>query len=333
VQARLAPDNAILMLDQAPGELLSWKITARDVDVQRTPCTESQTRQLIARHRRAIAGGQRRDPASATLFDCVLAPWSSSLDATAVVAVVPDGAWHRVAWPALWDRSTGRELIHRMFTVVAPSASIAASGAARPGASVESAALVVSVAAGGSSRAPLPAARAEARAVAALYPGSRLIEGADATPAHVAREALHARVIHVSSHASDVPAYPLLSHLVLSGEPPNGDALYARDVARLDLARTDLVVLAACGTAGERAVRGEGSVGMAWSFLVAGAARVIATLDDVEDRAASEVFVDIHRRLAAGIPAVESVGRVQRELAAAGAPPRVWATVTVVGAL
>ena len=121
-----------------------------------------------------------------------------------------------------------------------------------------------------------------------------------------------------------------MSHLVLAGADPS---LFARDIAAMDLSKTEAVVLAACATAGERSVRGEGSVGVAWGFLTAGARRVIATLDEVDDTAIGDVFVAVHRHLAEGRSAVDAVGRVQRELATRGDSPRTWAMLTVVGAL
>jgi len=329
VRSRLQKDQALLLLQQFPEELVTWLIRRGDVEVRRTPCRESDVSAHVARHRRSIAAGERRDAASAALFDCVIGPWWTDLHGTSTLAIVPDAVWQRVAWPALWERTSGRELITEVDSVVASSASVAVA-AGSTGTATASGVLVVSSTSGDDEHAPLPGAREEARAIARLHQDVRVIEGVSATPETFKAEAVTARVIHVASHAVDTPAYPLLSHLVLAGAEPS---LFARDIARLDLSHTKVVVLAACATAGRRSIRGEGSVGVAWSFLTAGAPRVIATLDEVDDQASSRLFVEIHRELARGASPVEAVGRVQRAMAARAESPRVWAGVTVIGAL
>jgi len=235
-----------------------------------------------------------------------------------------------VAWAALWDAQSNTELVFGAGIVIAPSASVALLARQPIGTPIDSV-LVIAAPATGVER-ELPGARAESRAIAGLYPASRLIERAEATPARLIQGAATADVVHVSSHAVDVSGYPQLSYLLLSGDGDLGK-LFVRDLARVDLSRTRLVVLAACSTAGRTAVRGEGSVGVAWGFLTAGVRQVIATLQEIEDGPAQELFSSIHRRIAAGETPARALQMTQRELAAAGESPRLWAAVTLLGAL
>ncbi len=62
-----------------------------------------------------------------------------------------------------------------------------------------------------------------------------------------------------------------------------------RDVYELDL-NADLVVLSACQTALGKDVRGEGLIGLTRGFMHAGAARVVASLWSVQDRATAELM-------------------------------------------
>jgi CHAT domain-containing protein len=330
VRARLADDQAILLLQQFPEELLTWYIRRDSVEVRPAACPEASVVAHIAGHRRAIAAGRGRDAASAALFECAIRPWTANLPSLTSLAVVPDAPWHRVAWPALWDRASGSDLIAGVDVVVAPSASLAVAGGRTIAATPHAGVLVVSATLGGDDLAPLPDAREEARAIARLHPGAHLIEGEAATPDAFTAALSNVQVIHVASHAKDMAAYPLLSHLVLGGPQR---PLFARDIARLDLSHTTLVVLAACATAGQSSVRGEGSVGVAWSFLTAGTPRVIATLDEIADRSSSRLFIAIHGELARGATPAQAVGRVQRDFAARAESVRVWAAVTVLGAL
>ena len=86
-------------------------------------------------------------------------------------------------------------------------------------------------------------------------------------------------------------------------------------------------------TAGQRTVRGEGSVGIAWGFLTAGTRHVIGTLQDIEDGPAGALFISVHRGIAAGQTPSRALQETQRKLAASGESPRVWATVAMFGAL
>jgi CHAT domain-containing protein len=98
------------------------------------------------------------------------------------------------------------------------------------------------------------------------------------------------RMIHFATHGLIDSRRPELSTLVLSlvnerGEPQNG-FLRLHDIYNLEL-RADLVVLSACQTALGQEIRGEGLVGLTRGFMYAGAARVLASLWSVDDRATS----------------------------------------------
>jgi CHAT domain-containing protein/tetratricopeptide (TPR) repeat protein len=330
VRRRLRSDEAVLLLDQSSSGLVTWWITPGSVRTAAVPAPLPRVEALVASHRRAIDRGERRSAASAELFDLAIRGWWPELRNVATVAVIPDGAWSRVAWSALWDPSSQTELVSGAAIVVAPSASMALSARWDPG--VPARRTIVVSAADGVNGAPLPAARREAKEISSLYHGARLLEKEEATPANVLRELSGADVVHVASHSVDVPGYPELSHLVLTGGPTAG-RLLVRDIASRHLSKTRLVVLAGCSTAGRRTVRGEGTVGVAWGFLTAGARQVIGTLQDIEDGPAGALFVSVHRGIAAGQTPSRALHETQRQLAASGESPRVWATVAMFGAL
>jgi CHAT domain-containing protein len=247
------------------------------------------------------------------------------------LAVIPDAAWSQVAWPVLWDRASGVNLVERTAVMIAPSAAVALRDRAAPSRRPGERVLVLS-APRTEGRRDLPSARLEAREIAALYRRNELLEGAAATPDALLDRAPHVDILHVAGHAMDVPSYPRLSHLLLWGEGEEA-RLFAHEIASTDLSRIQLVVLAACATAGRATVRGEGTVGVAWGFLTAGARRVVATLQEIEDGPARELFTGMHRRIAAGMRPMQALHAVQREMAAAGESPRVWAAVTVIGTM
>ena len=70
--------------------------------------------------------------------------------------------------------------------------------------------------------------------------------------------------------------------------------LRLNDIYNLHL-EADLVVLSACRTALGKEIRGEGLVGLTRGFMYAGAARVLASLWSVEDRATADLMSDFYR--------------------------------------
>ncbi|MFP5285460.1 MAG: CHAT domain-containing protein, partial [Thermoanaerobaculia bacterium] len=104
----------------------------------------------------------------------------------------------------------------------------------------------------------------------------------------------------------------LLSSYDRRGRPRSG-WLTAKEVRELDL-ETDVVVLSACRTGLGRQVRGEGLVGLSYSFLAAGASSVVASLWNVDDRATAALMGRFHRELLGGRPPAEALRAAQLHL-------------------
>jgi CHAT domain-containing protein/tetratricopeptide (TPR) repeat protein len=108
------------------------------------------------------------------------------------------------------------------------------------------------------------------------------------------------RMVHFATHTLLNDEHPDLSGVVLSlvdqsGNPQNG-FLRLHDIYSLRL-RADLVVLSACRTALGQEIKGEGLIGLTRAFLYAGAPRVVATLWDIDDRAAAEMMKRFYERM------------------------------------
>jgi len=101
------------------------------------------------------------------------------------------------------------------------------------------------------------------------------------------------RIVHFATHGVLDSRNPALSGIVLSlvdrrGKPVDG-FLRLWDIYNLRLP-IDLVVLSACQTALGKEIRGEGLVGLTRGFMYAGAARVVASLWQVDDVATAELM-------------------------------------------
>jgi tetratricopeptide (TPR) repeat protein len=108
------------------------------------------------------------------------------------------------------------------------------------------------------------------------------------------------RIVHFATHGLLNSEHPELSGVVLSlvderGQPQDG-FLRLHEIFNLRLP-AELVVLSACQTGLGKEVKGEGLVGLTRGFMYAGAARVVASLWQVNDAATAELMKRFYRRM------------------------------------
>jgi CHAT domain-containing protein/Tfp pilus assembly protein PilF len=108
------------------------------------------------------------------------------------------------------------------------------------------------------------------------------------------------RIVHFATHGLLNNKHPEFSGLVLSlvdehANPQNGFILL-QDIYNLNLP-AELVVLSACETALGKEVRGEGLIGLTRGFMYAGAARVLASLWNVDDVATAELMARFYKAM------------------------------------
>ena len=108
------------------------------------------------------------------------------------------------------------------------------------------------------------------------------------------------RYVHFATHGYLDSERPGLSALVFSmvdeqGEPQDG-FLRANDIYNLKLP-AELVVLSACQTGLGKEIKGEGLVGLTRGFMYAGAARVVVSLWNVNDKATAELMTKFYEKM------------------------------------
>ncbi len=164
--------------------------------------------------------------------------------------------------------------------------------------------------------------RDEAEAIAGLVPEPQrymALGFAASRSAVVSGELAHYRMVHIAAHGLIDSRRPELSTIVLSlvderGEPQNG-FLRLHDIYNLEL-QADLVTLSACETALGQEIRGEGLVGLTRGFMYAGAARVLASLWSVDDRATSVLMKSFYgHMISGGLSPAAALRRAQSEMA------------------
>jgi tetratricopeptide (TPR) repeat protein len=186
----------------------------------------------------------------------------------------------------------------------------------------------------------LPFTRQEAERISALVPSGEKFKALDfqanrATA--LSPELGQYRYLHFATHGLLDSERPALSALVLSlvdekGEPQDG-FLRAHEIYNLQLP-AELVVLSACQTGLGKEIKGEGLVGLTRGFMYAGAARVLVSLWNVNDRATAELMAHFYQQMlkegqrpAAALRAAQLELRRQRQWQA----PYYWAGFVLQG--
>lgn len=106
------------------------------------------------------------------------------------------------------------------------------------------------------------------------------------------------KIIHIATHGLVDYENPNLSALVLSKDSLNIEdgIVFSGEISNLTL-NSELVTLSACETAQGKLFKGEGIVGLAYSFLIAGTKNLIISLWKVSDEATVELMYNFYSHL------------------------------------
>jgi CHAT domain-containing protein/Tfp pilus assembly protein PilF len=149
----------------------------------------------------------------------------------------------------------------------------------------------------------LPFTRQEATRLLALTPKNSSFSAIDFQANRdtvLSPELSQYRYVHFATHGLLDSERPGLSALVLSmvdaqGKPQDG-FLRANDIYNLKLP-AELVVLSACQTGLGKEIKGEGLVGLTRGFMYAGAARVVVSLWNVNDKATADLMTKFYEKM------------------------------------
>jgi CHAT domain-containing protein/tetratricopeptide (TPR) repeat protein len=330
-------------------KLLVWCITRGSEPFTRFIEVDSATlKDLVTTALKQIR--QRDDKGSADslkrLYDLLIAPVSSQLDLNKVLCFIPDEPLHSLPFGALMSTTSGHYLAQDYRLMTSPSSTILIESSnraqARSSFREERLLAVGNPTFDRSSNPNLPdlaSAAGEVEEIARGYsPHARVLVGPQATRKAVMDELPRAQVAHFAAHYQIDPQSQLSSKVLLSPEP--GDRAHAQlsaldsgDIYQMDLTGTRLVVLSACQTGIEQQLRGEGPIGFARSFLVAGVPVVVASLWPVDSEATSELMILFHHFRKQNLSTTEALTRAQREIMNREkyADPYYWAGFTAIG--
>ena len=162
----------------------------------------------------------------------------------------------------------------------------------------------------------LPWSETEVTRIAEIFgPRADVHIGTDATEIRAKAIGSDARYVHFAAHALLNERQPMDTAIALTtpGERSTDDDgfLQVWEVYEGLRLKADLVVLSACETALGTGYRGEGLIGLTRAFQYAGAASVLASLWQVNDRSTSQLMAEFYTRLDAGMPMEDALREAQ----------------------
>jgi CHAT domain-containing protein len=280
------------------------------------------------------------------LYKLLIAPVREQLDPGKVLCFVPDKTLHYVPFSALISTTSDRYLVQDYQVMVSPSAAILIDSTHKAmafPAEQEERLLAVGNPTFDRTATPnlsnLPEAEREVEGFGSYYSSPRVLVRRQATRRAVTDELRRANGAHFAAHYQIDPNSTLSSRLLLAPEPGDWShtqvsGLDAGTIYQMDLAHVRLVILAACQTGIERQFGGEGPIGFARSFLVAGVPVVVASLWPVDSDSTAELMIAFHReRRREHQPVIVALARAQQErMARENHPsPYYWAGFTIIG--
>jgi CHAT domain-containing protein len=308
---------------------LVWVIEGDAVQFVRLRTPPADIESLVEYFQNALLGPSRRSQevwkaTSEQLYEVLLRPLEPSLHHPNVI-IVPHGILHTLPFAALLNSRSGLFAGEERTLSTTPSAT-ALQFLGRHVTPMNGRLLAF-----GDPDGTLPFAAEEAKAIAAIF-GTTPFLGAEATASRLQREGGAADIIHLAVHAEREDDAGGLLKLA-----PKGPAGFfrTRDILRMNLTETNLVVLSACDTAAGPVAAGDSMATLNRAFLIAGSPTVLATLWPVADEASSALMTAFYRHLrespARGYP--DALKRAQKDVRAKPkwASPYYWAGFMVNG--
>lgn len=172
-------------------------------------------------------------------------------------------------------------------------------------------------------------AEAEARAVAELNPGARILVRKEASETNFKKAGSVFSRVHFATHGKFQADDPLSSGLYLAKDVENDGVLTVGELYSMTL-DADLVTLSACETGLGKIGNGDDVVGLTRGFLFAGSRSVVASLWSVEDRATAELMKAFYENLGR-MPKRDALRAAQLKTRETFAHPFFWAAFQLTG--
>jgi CHAT domain-containing protein len=255
--------------------------------------------------RKQITTGESGGPLTknlVALYDLLIAPIESELEPVQTIAFIPNQLLFYLPMQALAKKKADGELrylIEDKQIVYLTAADVM--NVVQPPDNEKSPSGMVAF--GNPTGANLPAAEAEVKAIAQVFPSTEVLFGGEVTKVALNAETrLNKRIVHFATHGILNATTPAESYIQLAkAATPDQEHLTVGEVWDLPFKKVTLVTLSACESAlGDKEPDGGEITTLAEAFSSAGATTVLASLWSVGDESTKELMVEFYRQLAAG---------------------------------
>jgi CHAT domain-containing protein len=325
----------LLSFVELPDGLVAWLGQDGGSSFHRIAATRDEFAAVANRFLRecsdpAVPSGQLRADAR-RLYDWMIAPFADRLPAGRVLAVALDRGFGAIPVQALLAPD-GRYLAERDPILVFTGYGEQPATPARDAAAL----IVANPAVAGASAArfpPLPDSTAEANAVRAAFPASRVLEGSGATLDALARALPEASIVHFAGHGYTGSENGAILLAPRDPAAADYDLLRFSELRRLPWSQCRLAVLSACATAAGETRGPHNPQSLVRALIKGGAARVAASLWNVDSAATSALMQQFYSALASGadVPAAMRIAQDAVRRRPEWAHPYYWAGFQLYG--
>lgn len=324
VQRLLGSDITVLSYLVTSSKTIAFLISKNSFQVVELSPAESELFEAIREFRSFPTVKTWRQDELSGLYQQLVNPIRRYLR-TPVVGIVPHGVLHYIPFSALSDGSRYFDTEHTIFYL--PSVSALPYILKNRKADDSLLAVAYSSPEG---EPLLKYADQEARSIARLY-DAQVLTGTMASEEKVRAIAGSYGILHLAANYELNTQSPVFSRIVLAPSKNDDGLLEVNEVYRLDLRKTDLVVLSGCKTQLGKQIGGDDSIGLNRAFISAGAATVIGSLWDVDDLATSSLMNYFYKYLKQGMSKAEALRKAQVEMRVKYPHPFYWAAFTLTG--
>jgi CHAT domain-containing protein len=331
-QALLADSTAMLIYHSGEGGMRVWLVKQDLIESVQLACDETVLHSTLARFREQINLRLEIQTEAQQLWQWLVAPVVELLQSVKHIVIVPHGVLHYCPFGALMD-GEGRFFIQTHSLSLAPSATVLkfCQDKGVPVTNWADSATVMAFANPLTSELDLPFADKEVAALERSFPGTQALFGVSVTEETVREQSQNPTLLHFACHGVYESDSPLFSALLLTPQGVDDGRLEAREIFHLKL-HCQLATLSACETGLSEVTQGDEIIGLARSFLFAGAPAIVTSLWKVDDLATAVMMKRFYRNLSAGLSRAEALRQAQQAVMVnVGQHPAYWAAFSVTG--
>jgi CHAT domain-containing protein len=304
-QRSIPPEVMLVQYAPLGEQLYIFLVSKESLKIVIAPGKPEDLWKKIKTVRKQITTGESGGPLTknlTALYDLLIAPIETELTPIKTIAFIPNQLLFYLPMQALAKKQSDgglRYLIEDKEIVYLTAADVM-SVVQSPDKEKSTEGMV---AFGNPTGANLPAAEAEVKAIAEVFPSTEVLSGGQVTKVALNTEQrLNKRIVHFATHGILNATTPSDSYIQLAtAAAPGQDRLTVGEVWDLPLRKVTLVTLSACESAlGDKEPDGGEITTLAEAFSSAGATTVLASLWSVGDESTKELMVEFYRQLAAG---------------------------------